>query len=196
MEGLIDIINEFNFVPKHQVLDKFGYKEIFNVALMEMVNKRIQKLNRKELDIQDFALKGAIEFLKYLSQKGITLYLASGTDNDDVITEAKAMGYAHLFNGGIYGAIGDITKFSKKMVMEKIINDNNLSGTELITFGDGPVEMRECRKVGGIAVGIASDEIRRHGLSIEKRTRLIKAGAHIVIPDLSQREILSELLFN
>jgi rfaE bifunctional protein kinase chain/domain len=196
MEGLIDIINEFNFVPKHQVLDKFGYKEIFNVALMEMVNKRIQKLNRKELDIQDFALKGAIEFLKYLSQKGITLYLASGTDNDDVITEAKAMGYAHLFNGGIYGAIGDITKFSKKMVMEKIINDNNLSGTELITFGDGPVEMRECRKVGGIAVGIASDEIRRHGLSIEKRTRLIKAGAHIVIPDLSQRETLSELLFS
>ena len=106
------------------------------------------------------------------------------------------MVYAHLFNGGIYGAIGDITKFSKKMVMEKIINDNNLSGTELITFGDGPVEMRECRKVGGIAVGIASDEIRRHGLSIEKRTRLIKAGAHIVIPDLSQRETLSELLFS
>lgn len=195
MEGLIDIINEFNFVPKDEVLDKFGYKEIFNKALMEMVTKRVEKLNKKELDIEDFALKGAIKFLKFLSEKGITLYLASGTDNDDVIAEARAMGYAHLFNGGIYGAIGDISKYSKKMVMEKIINDNNLSGTELITFGDGPVEMRECRKVGGIAVGIASDEIRRHGLSIEKRSRLIKAGAHIIIPDFSQREFLNKILF-
>jgi len=106
------------------------------------------------------------------------------------------MGYAHLFNGGIYGAIGDISKFSKKMVMEKIIKDNNLRGAELITFGDGPVEMRECRKVGGVAIGIASDEIRRHGLNTEKRTRLIKAGAHIIIPDFSQRKYLYELLFN
>lgn len=196
MEGLIEIIHEFNIVPKNKILDKFGYKEIYNDALMEMVNKRVEKLNRKELDVQDFAVKGAIEFLHYLSEKGITLYLASGTDKDDVIAEAKAMGYAQLFNGGIYGAIGDISKYSKKMVMEKIIKDNNLSGTELITFGDGPVEMRECRKVGGVAVGIASDEIRRHGLNIEKRTRLIKAGAHIIIPDLSQRNYLYEILFN
>jgi rfaE bifunctional protein kinase chain/domain len=196
MEGLVDLVEEFNIVPKNKILDKFGYKEIFNNSLMEMVTRRVEKLNSKELDIQDFAVKGAIEFLHYLSQKGITLYLASGTDNDDVIAEAKAMGYADLFNGGIYGAIGDISKYSKKMVMEKIIRDNNLSGTELITFGDGPVEMRECRKVGGIAVGIASDEIRRHGLSLEKRTRLIKAGAHIVIPDFSQRNYLQDILFN
>lgn len=196
MEGLIDIIGEFNIVPKNKILDKFGYKEIFNTELMEMVSGRVEKLNKNELDVNDFAVKGAIELLNYLYEKGVTLYLASGTDKDDVITEANAMGYAHLFNGGIYGAIGDISKFSKKMVMEKIIKENNLSGTELITFGDGPVEMRECRKVGGIAIGIASDEIRRHGLSVEKRTRLIKAGAHIVIPDLSQRNYLYELLFN
>jgi rfaE bifunctional protein kinase chain/domain len=195
MEGLIDIIQEFNIVPKNKILDKFGYKEIYNDALMEMVTKRVEKLNNKELDVHDFEVKGAIDLLHYLSEKGIKLYLASGTDKDDVIAEAKAMGYAHLFNGGIYGAIGDVSKFSKKMVMEKIIKDNNLNGTELLTFGDGPVEMRECRKVGGVAIGIASDEIRRHGLSVEKRTRLIKAGAQIIIPDLSQRNYLYEILF-
>ncbi len=176
MEGLIDIICEFNIIPPEKILDKYGYKEIYNESLMETVRARIKKLNKKELDINDFALKGAIEFLKYLFDIGVTLYLASGTDNDDVISEAEAMGYAHLFTGGIYGAIGDIGKYSKKMVMEKIIRDNNLSGTELITFGDGPVEMRECRKIGGIAVGIASDEVRRHGLSIDKRTRFNKSG--------------------
>jgi len=196
MEGLIDIISEFNIVPANKILDKFGYKEIYNSALMEMVKKRVEKLNKNELDINDYAVKGAIDLLHCLSEKGVTLYLASGTDKDDVIAEAQAMGYAHLFNGGIYGAIGDISKFSKKMVMEKIIKDNNLCGAELITFGDGPVEMRECRKVGGVAIGIASDEIRRHGLNTEKRTRLIKAGAHIIIPDFSQRKYLYELLFN
>jgi rfaE bifunctional protein kinase chain/domain len=196
MEGLIDIINEFNVVPADKILDKFGYKEIFNDSLMEMVKKRVDKLNRKELDVNDFAVKGSIELLHFLREKGVTLYLASGTDRDDVIAEAKAMGYAELFNGGIYGAIGDISKFSKKMVMEKIIKDNHLNGAELITFGDGPVEMRECRKVGGIAVGIASDEIRRFGLSPDKRTRLIKAGAHILVPDMSQRHYLYEMLFD
>ena len=81
------------------------------------------------------------------------------------------------------------------MVIDKIMAENNLQGPELAVFGDGPVEIRECRKRDGIAVGIASDEIRRHGLSAEKRTRLIKAGAHIIVPDFSQHDKLIKLLF-
>ena len=74
------------------------------------------------------------------------------------------------------------------------MSENNLHGSELAVFGDGPVEIRECRKREGIAVGIASDEIRRHGLDLEKRTRLIKAGAHLVVPDFSQFDKLTTLL--
>jgi hypothetical protein len=55
--------------------------------------------------------------------------------------------------------------------------------------------MRECRKRGGIAVGIASDEVRRYGLNPEKRTRLIKAGAQVVVPDFSRWHDLLDLLF-
>ena len=95
-----------------------------------------------------------------------------------------------LFDSGIYGAVGDISKYSKKMVIENIINENNLQGSEPAVFGDGLVETRECRK--RIVVGIASDEIRRHGLKMEKAIRLIKAGA---IPDFSQHERLVKLLF-
>ena len=83
-----------------------------------------------------------------------------------------------------------------KMVLEKIMSENNLAGPELIVLGDGPVEIRECRKRDGIAIGVASDEIRRHGLNMEKRTRLIKAGAHIIVPDFSQLDKLSILLFS
>jgi rfaE bifunctional protein kinase chain/domain len=195
MEALVEMVREFGLVPADKIRDKFGYKEIYNDALMELVNKRIEKFKRGELDIHDYTIKGVLEFLKALKERGITLYLASGTDRDDVVAEAKALGYAELFDGGIYGSVGDIAKYSKKMVIEKIMSENNLQGPELAVFGDGPVEIRECRKREGIAIGIATDEIRRHGLNLEKRTRLVKAGAHIIIPDFSQRDRLMKLLF-
>ena len=195
MEGLVEMVQEFRPVPADKILDKFGYKEIYNDALMEMVNRRICKLEKGELEVNDYAIKGAINFLEIMHKKGIKLYLASGTDREDVIREAEAMGYAGLFSGGIYGAVGDIKKYSKKIVLNNIIKENDLHGSELVTIGDGPVELRECRKVGGISIGIASDEIRRHGLNLEKRTRLIRAGAHAVIPDFSQSDKLLELLF-
>jgi phosphoglycolate phosphatase-like HAD superfamily hydrolase len=195
MEALVEMVNEFGRVPAEEIHDKFGYKEIYNDALMELVNRRIEKFKCGELDINDYTIKGALDFLKMLRKRGIKLYLASGTDRQDVIAESEALGYAELFDGGIYGALGDIAKYSKKMVIEKIMAENSLQGSELAVFGDGPVELRECRKRDGIAIGVASDEVRRHGLSIEKRNRLVKAGAHIIIPDFSQYGKLIELLF-
>jgi rfaE bifunctional protein kinase chain/domain len=195
MEALVEMVREFGLVPCDEIRDKFGYKEIYNDALMELVNKRVEKFKRSELDIYDYTIKGALEFLKALQRRGVKLYLASGTDCDDVVAESKALGYVELFDGGIYGSVGDVAKYSKKMVIEKIMTENNLQGSELAVFGDGPVEIRECRKREGIAVGIATDEIRRHGLNPEKRTRLVKAGAHIIVPDFSQQDKLINLLF-
>ncbi len=194
MEVLVEMVHEFGLVPAGKIHDKFGYKEIYNDALMELVNKRIEKFKRGELDINDYTIKGALEFLKALKQRGIKLYLASGTDRQDVVAESEALGYADLFDGGIHGSVGDVAKYSKKMVIEKIMTENNLQGPELAVFGDGPVEIRECRKRDGIAVGIATDEIRRHGLNTEKRTRLIKAGAHLIAPDFAGHVSLSRLL--
>lgn len=196
MEALVEMVKDFGLIPQNQILDKFAYKEIFNNAIIKLVNKRIEKFRNNELDINDYTVKGAVDFLKALKAKGLKLYLASGTDHEDVVNEAKALGYANLFEGNIYGSVGDVSKYSKKMVIENIINKNNLKGPELAVFGDGPVEIRECRKADGIAIGIASDEIRRHGLSSKKRPRLIKAGAQIIAPDFSQQKKLINLLFN
>lgn len=80
--------------------------------------------------------------------------------------------------------------------MEKIIREHNLKGNELAVFGDGPVEIREGRRFGGIAIGITSNEIRRYGMDIEKRSRLAKAGAQLLISDFSQYQLLVRLLFN
>ena len=196
METLVEMVDDFNIVPKDKILDKFGYKKIYNDALMVGVYERLEKLRMGQLSVEDFTVKGSVDFLKALRDKGILLYLASGTDKEDVINEAEQLGYADLFIGGIYGSENDINKYSKKMVIDSIIRENDLKGNELIVFGDGPVEIKECVRFDGIAIGVASDEVRRFGLNQTKRTRLVKAGAHIIIPDYSQQDMLFNLLFN
>ena len=195
MEALVEMVREFGVVPPEKVLDRFGYKAIYNEALMEMVSERIARLQRGQLDASDYTVKGAVEFLRALRGRGVTLYLASGTDHADVVAESKALGYADLFSGGIYGAVGDITDCSKKMVIDRIMTEHHLRGPELAVFGDGPVELRESRKRDGLAIGIASDEVRRHSLNPDKRARLIKAGAHLIVPDFSEKAALFKLLF-
>ncbi|MEE9169172.1 MAG: PfkB family carbohydrate kinase [bacterium] len=195
MEELVKMVQEFGMVRSENILDKAGYKKTYNDALMNIVNQRLTKLKTGKLDEASFTLRDAVPFLRSLREKNVTLYLASGTDEEDVVREANALGYAEFFGGGIYGAVGDVKKYSKKIVFERIIRRNKLNGPELVCFGDGPVEMRECRRQGGIAIGIASDETRGHGLNVEKRKRLIKAGAHFVMPDFSQGDTILELLF-
>lgn len=196
MQQLAEMVQELGFVPQDQILDKFGYKRIYNDALMQVVSKRIRRIEQGELHASDFTIKGVVEFIEMLHQNGLVLYMASGTDHEDVLKEAETLGYAHLFNGGIYGAVGDVTKFSKRLLIENIIQEHHLNGPELAVFGDGPVELQECRKYNGIAIGVASDELRRFGLNTEKRQRLIKAGAQLVIPDYSQHHHLFRMLFN
>ena len=194
MHGLIELVREFGFVPAGQILDAAGYKQIFNVQLKEMVNKRLNKLASGQLDIEDFTVKGAVPFLHSLAKAGVRLYLASGTDDADVKEEAQRLGYAHLFDGRIHGSVGDVAKDAKKVVLERILGEVGGAFDHLAAFGDGPVEMRETVKRGCYAVGIASDEIRRFGMSLEKRQRLICAGAKAIIPDFSQRDLLWKFL--
>lgn len=186
MKGLVDLVRQAGFVEPSQILDEHGYKDIFNRDLLKMIGKRTEKLESGELDPADFQMKNAMLLLQELYRRGIKLYLASGTDEADVIAEATVMGYADLFEGRIYGGVGDINVEAKKLVLEKIIREHNLSGHQFATFGDGPVEMRETGKCGGLCIGIASDEVRRFGWNMSKRKRLVRAGARLIVPDFSQ----------
>ena len=195
MEALADMVRHFGFVHEEAVLEAQGYKDVYNRALMERINERIRRVENGELNTDDWCVKGAVTFLRQLHERGVKLYLASGTDEQDVVNEARILGYAELFEGRIYGAVSDFSKYSKKMVIDRIIRENNLSGPELLCLGDGPVELRETKKRGGIAVGIASDEVRRFGLNIDKRARLVRAGADLIVPDFSQAQQLFAYLF-
>lgn len=195
MKGLLGLIKEFECVPEPDMLDEFGYKEIYNAELLTMVMERQKKFERGELSREDFTMKNAVILLQTLYESGIKLYLASGTDVEDVAGEAQVLGYDHLFEGRIFGAVGDLNKEAKKIVLDRILDDIGASASgKVVTFGDGPVEIRETNKRGGITIGVASNELRRYGLNEAKRTRLIKAGADIIIPDFSQISQLLDLL--
>lgn len=195
MASLVDLVRDYGLVPQEDMPDMYGYKEIYNRELLAMVRRREKKFSGGELSLADFTIKNAVAFLERLHDAGITLYLASGTDQEDVRHEAEVLGYDHLFKGGIYGSVGDINKDAKKMVLEDILKRIGASDDhQIVTFGDGPVEIRETRKRGGRTVGVASDEVKRFGLNERKRTRLIKAGADVIVPDFSQMDRLTRLL--
>jgi phosphoglycolate phosphatase-like HAD superfamily hydrolase len=200
MDGLVEMVAEFDLVPESQRLDAFGYKAVYNDALMEMVNDRMARIRRGELAPSDFIMKGAIPFLEALRARGVTLFLASGTDEADVIREAEALGYAGLFDGGIHGAKPGSRADSKEAVIRDIIAqiqaaDAGADGAAYLVVGDGPVEIRLARRLGGLALGVASDEARRFGWNDAKRRRVIRAGAHAVLPDFSQWQTALDFLF-
>jgi DUF971 family protein len=79
-------------------------------------------------------------------------------------------------------------------VIKRLLKENNLSGEQLLGFGDGFVEIENVRAVGGYAVGVATDEERRRGINPWKRNRLLEAGADSIIPDYSDPERLIRFL--
>ena len=195
MKGLVDIVRDFGFVPEGAILDEHGYKEIYNRELLSMVRGRVQLLDRGCLEVSDFTVKNAPTFLRALASRGVTLWLASGTDQGDVEAEAAALGYASLFQGRIHGAVGDLGKEPKRIVLQTILAEiGEAAAASVVTFGDGPVELRETVKRGGTAVGVASDEIKRWGWNTRKRRRLIEAGAAVLVPDFSEMAALLGLL--
>jgi rfaE bifunctional protein kinase chain/domain len=195
MKGLVSLIRDYGFIPENRILDEFGYKKIYNDELLQSVNRRAEKFMKGELNADDLTIKGSLGLVKRLYDKGIKLFLASGTDVEDVRREAALLGYDKYFTGGIFGSVGDINKEAKKIVLDNILDIiGRENGASVITFGDGPVEIRETVKRGGIAVGVASDELKRFGLNINKRGRLIKAGASLLISDFTQTDALCNYL--
>jgi phosphoglycolate phosphatase-like HAD superfamily hydrolase len=188
MHALVKLVRDFGIVKNCQILSAQEYKEIYNSELLNLIRMRTARVKSGSLMASDVTMKGAVEFLRRFVEGGVTLYLASGTDVQDVVDEANLLGYADLFKGGIFGSVGDIDKDPKRLVFEQIfgaVSRSHGNGVRCAVFGDGPVELREGKKFGATTVGILSDERQRYGINYVKRSRLVLAGADILIPDFS-----------
>ncbi len=172
------------------------YKHIYLDLLWERIEHRVSGLKSGALKPEDHIVPGAYDILNGLKERGVTCYLASGTDLPFVQDEASVLNVAQYFGEHIYGALDDYKSFSKKMIIQKLIEKNNLSGTELLTFGDGYVEIENTKEVGGIAVGVAADEVRKTGVDEWKRGRLIGVKADLIIPHFGETGPLLDYLFS
>lgn len=168
-----------------QPQDPLWYKNEYLRRLRERIRSRLDGLRAQSLAPDDFLVFGARALLENLLKRNLTLYLASGTDEPDVKEEAELLNIARYFGSRIYGAQDDYRKFSKKMVIERILREHGISGAQLLAFGDGYVEIQNTREVGGLAVAVASDEANNGSGRVDewKRQRLLSVGADAVIPD-------------
>lgn len=193
MERLVDMVRSFGRVPAEAILDAAAYKQVYNERLMVPVRERLARLASGVLPRESAMVRGAEDFLRGLQPRVQDMYVFSGTDREDVRNEAAKLGVAGYFSE-IWGALPSIEEYSKEKVIRELIAQHKLHGTEVLAVGDGPVELRNVKEHGGIALGVASDE-RNGGWDESKRARLIKAGADLLVPDFAEAEALIAHLF-
>ena len=172
------------------------YKAEYHDLLMTRIAGRRQGLADGSIPREELLVRGSVEILTALRERGTAIYIASGTDEKYVLEEACLLGLDVFAPGRIYGAQADHASFSKEMVIQRILKENAVDGAALIAFGDGYVEIADCKAVGGIAVAVATDEAGRSGAcDAWKRERLIGAGADLVIPDYREAPALLEYIW-
>jgi len=173
--------------------DPGAYKAEYLRRLEEHIKGRVAALE-KHADPEGYLVPGCRELFSILKERGYQIYLASGTDEEDVLREASLLGIAGWFDGRIHGARDNQTSCSKELVIRDIIRENHLTGRELLSFGDGFVEIELVAGIGGYTVGVATDERRRKGVNQHKRARLLEAGADMIIPDFAEAKTLMDYL--
>jgi beta-phosphoglucomutase-like phosphatase (HAD superfamily) len=170
------------------------YKHQYHDLLWAQISHRVSGLKEGAIEPEELTVPGTHQLLQRLTDRGLTLWLASGTDLKFVEDELRALRLDGFFGPRVFGALDNHQAFSKALIIERMIAEMGVAGDELLAFGDGFVEIEETRRVGGVAVGVASEEEARTGVNAWKRQRLLRAGADIIIGDYRcQNELLALL---
>jgi len=175
--------------------DPLHYKHQYLDLLWQRIRHRVAALESGAAQPGEYLVPGSMELIRALKNRGLTLYLASGTDEAYMKREADLLGLTPYFDGGVFGALDDYTKFEKDILIRDIIHNAGIRGEEFLAFGDGYVEIQNVKEVGGVAVGVATDEEECLTVDAWKRDRLAQVGADYIIPNYLGREELFSALF-
>lgn len=167
-----------------EILGEWEYKAEYNRRLLLQVNERIRGLETGQYQPSDFLIKGSERILELLQQRGIPMYIASGTDHPDVVHEAEVLGVRTYFKE-IAGAPVGRADCSKEKVIRDLLGHEQFDSEGLAVIGDGKVEIRLAKENGALALGLASDEDKREGLNPIKLERLQAAGADWIAGDFT-----------
>lgn len=171
------------------------YQREYLRRLGKRIDERKAAIREGRMSPDELMVPGARRLLVALAKRGVELSLASGTEIEWVREEAAVLQIDQFFDGRIYGPGTDPRAFTKLGVMQDALARHHSTGEVLLGFGDGVVETENVHFLGGTAIGVASDEIGRSGQPVPwKRSRLIDAGAHIIVPDYAVLDDLLERL--
>jgi phosphoglycolate phosphatase len=177
-------------------LDPLEYKKMYLDRLWVRIKGRVEDLREGRVSPEQYMVPGARALLESLRQRGLKMYLASGTDEVYMKEEARLLDVSRYFDGGVYGALDDYKSFSKKILIQRIISTTDVEGSEILGFGDGYVEIEEVKQVGGVTVGVATTEPECMIVDDWKRQRLIGVGADYIVPNYLCHQQLLETLFS
>lgn len=176
--------------------DPMEYKTEYLRRLMARIDGKREALAKGEIEPESQLVTGSYAVLQGLLDRGVGIYCASGTDQPQVREEAGLLNLQQYFGEHIYGALDEhAQQCSKEVVLKTLLEKNGIKGEELLSFGDGPVEIDLVAKLGGYAVAVATDEQKKYGINAVKREKLLAAGASVVIPDFSKPEEILNFLF-
>jgi phosphoglycolate phosphatase-like HAD superfamily hydrolase len=162
---------------------------------MGVVRQRWGLLESGRVSPAEWVVPNAHAILRNLQARGVPVFLASGTDLEAVTHEGKLLEVLSAFGDRVNAPAGGDPSFSKGRVVDAILATLGIRGEELLGFGDGVVETQEVKRVGGVAVGVASAEYGQSGVNADKRARLAAAGADLIIPDYQEQGSLLSWLW-
>ncbi len=171
------------------------YKYMYLDLLWTKICDRVEALRAGKASLDDYLVPGSRRLLEYMRDRGMTMYVASGTDEPLMKEEARLLDVEKYFDGGVFGALDDYKSFSKGILIRRILETTNVRGEEILGFGDGYVEIEEVKKVGGHAVGAATAEPACLEIDDWKRTRLAGVGADVIVPNYLDYDNLVRTLF-
>lgn len=171
------------------------YKHDYLGLLMDKIRHRRKALQSGRADPDEMMVPGSRRLLDALQERGLKMYLASGTDQPFMREEARLLRVDSYFEGGMYGARDDYRNFSKKILVGDIVRESEFRGDDFLGFGDGFVEIDVVKSVGGHAVGLATDEPECVLVDRVKRERLVNVGADWIVPNYNAHNELMVALF-
>jgi len=178
MQRLVEEIRQRGHLP--QPADY--YLRQFQDSLMLQANARIRAVMRGHASPDMMTIAGARRLLHELQERKLHLVLASGTELKDVQHELQVLDLHSYFDVRVHGPVNQDPKFSKLTVMQQLVKQG-YPAKSLIAIGDGPAEILAVKQIGGLAIGLASNEVTGSGIDSLKREHLIRAGADIIIGD-------------
>jgi phosphoglycolate phosphatase-like HAD superfamily hydrolase len=164
--------------------------------LDEKIQQRTDMILTGEVPCEQFVVYGARALLDLLDERGMQLFILSGTIEHRVRTETALLDLTRYFRGHIYGSGSQPAQFSKQATLERLLSKEKITPVQLLSFGDGPVEIELTKQIGGMAVGVASDEEHNGSGRMDalKRRQLFQAGADVLIADYRDANALVECL--